>query len=106
MAVPPRPISPRIQYSGSSAASPVGIGSLLIAGDRTCGIAAASFPGRGSVRVKAQHDLAELDTVAIGELTLAVHVRELLVVDYDGVRLGEVGDGPPSPGEGEAGVLA
>src|SRR5690349_10071119 len=106
IAVPPRPISPRIQYSGSSAARPAGTGSLLMAGRRTCEIAAASASGRRSVRVETQHDLAKLDAVAIGELALAVLVRELLVVHYDGIRLRKVGDGPPSPREGKAGVLA
>src|SRR3954452_14007137 len=106
MAVPPRPISPRIQYSRSRAASPAGMGSLLIGGRRTCLNAAASASGRRSVRVEAQHDLAELDAVAVGELALAVQVRKLLVVHHDGIRLREVGDGPFARGEGEAGMLA
>ena len=74
MAVPPRPISPRIQYSGSSAVRAVGVRSLLIAG-RRAEMGAASASGLGSLRVETQHDLSQLDAVAVGELTLAIEVR-------------------------------
>src|SRR3954468_11947811 len=104
MAVPPRPISPRIQYSGSSAASAVGVRSLLIAGCRT-GMGAASASGRGSMCVESQHDFAELDAVAVGELTLAVEVRQLLVVHYYRVGLRKIRDHPFSARVGESGVL-
>src|SRR4029078_8562474 len=106
IAVPPRPISPRIQYSRSSPASPAEIGSLLIGGRRTSVNAAASASHRRSVRVEAQRDLAELDAVAIGERALPILIRKLLVVHYDGIRLREVGDGPLPAGKGEAGMLA
>src|SRR5215207_4003847 len=105
MAVPPRPISPRIQYSGSSAASAAGDRSPLIAGCRT-GEGAASVTGRSSVCVESQHDFAQLDAVAVGELTLAVEVREFLVVHYYRIGLGKIRHGPLSARVGQARVLA
>src|SRR5215207_7997922 len=104
MAVPPRPSSPRIQYSGSSAASAVGVRSLLIAGCRT-GKGAASASGLGSVCVESQHDFAQLDAVAIGELTLAIEVRQLLVVHYYRVGLGKIRYRPLSARVGQPRVL-
>src|SRR5829696_2906780 len=104
MAVPPRPISPRIQYSGSSAARAAGLRSLLIAGYRT-GRGTASASGQRSVCVEPQHHLAQLDAVAIGELTLAIEVRQLLVVHYYRVGLGKIRHRPFSARVGEAGML-
>src|SRR5688500_4503282 len=104
MAVPPRPISPRIQYSGSSAASAVGVRSLLIAGCRT-GKGAASASGQGSVCVESQHDLAQLDAVAVGELTLTVEVRQFLVVQYYRVGRRKIRDRPLSARVGQPGML-
>src|SRR5688572_5959757 len=86
MAVPPRPISPRIQYSGSSA---------VIAGCQT-GVGAASASGPGSLCVESQHHFAQLDAVAIGQLTLSVEVRQLLVVHYYRVGPGKIRDHPLS----------
>src|SRR5919107_3355366 len=106
MAVPPRPISPSIQYSGSSAASAAGLRSLLIAGCRTGRGAASSASGRRSVCVESQHHLAQLDAVAIGELPLAVEVRQFLIVHYYRVGLRKIRDGPFSARVGEASVLA
>src|SRR5829696_7079514 len=105
MAVPPRPISPSIQYSGSSAASAAGLRSLLIAGCRTGRGTRSSASGRRSVCVESQHHLAQLDAVAIGELPLAIEVRQLLVVDYYRVGLRKIRHGPFSARVGEAGVL-
>src|SRR5688500_4891945 len=104
MAVPPRPISPRIQYSGSSAASAVGVRSLLIAGCRT-GKGAASASGPGSVCVETKHDLAQLDAVAVGELTLTVEVRQLLVIHYYRVGGRKIRDRPLSARVGQPGML-
>src|SRR5919112_3752591 len=103
MAVPPRPISPSIQYSGSSAASAAGLRSLLIAGCRAGRGAASSASGRRSVCVESQHHLAQLDAVAIGELPLAVEVRQFLIVHYYRVGLRKIRDGPLSARVGEAG---
>src|SRR4051812_36147932 len=105
MAVPPRPISPSIQYSGSSAVSAVGVRSLLIAGCRT-GMGAASASGQRSLCVESQHDLAQLDAVAVGELTLPVEVRQLLVVHYYRVGLRKIRDHPLSARVSEPSVLA
>src|SRR4029079_1445569 len=104
MAVPPRPISPSIQYSGSSAVRAVGVRSLLIAGRRT-GMGAASASGLGSLCVESQHDLAQLDAVAVGQLTLAIEVRQLLVVHYYRVGLRKIRDRPLSARVSEPGVL-
>src|SRR5687768_9478487 len=104
MAVPPRPISPRIQYSGSSAVSAVGVRSLLIAGCQTGVGAASACPG--SVCVESQHHFAQLDAVAIGQLTLSVEVRQLLVVHYYRVGLRKIRDHPLSARVREPGVLA
>src|SRR5215207_3204231 len=105
MAVPPRPISPSIQYSGSSAASAAGLRSLLIAGCRTGRGTGSSASGRRSVCVESQYHLAQLDAVAIGELALAVEVRQLLVVDYYRVGLRKIRHGPFSARVGEPGML-
>src|SRR5215212_9510016 len=105
MAVPPRPISPSIQYSGPSAASAAGLRSLLIAGCRTGRGTESSASGRRSVCVESQHHFAQLDAVAIGELALAVEVRQLLVVDYYRIGLRKIRHGPLSASVGEAGVL-
>src|SRR5215212_11449285 len=104
MAVPPRPISPRIQYSGWSASSAAGARSLLIAGCRT-GRGTASATGRRSVCVESQHHLAQLDAVAVGELTLAIEVRQLLVVHYYRVGPGKIRHGPLSARVGEPRML-
>src|SRR5215218_1500358 len=105
MAVPPRPISPSIQYSGSSAASAAGLRSLLIAGCRTGRGTESSASGGRSVCVESQHHFAQLDAVAIGQLTLSVEVRQLLVVHYYRVGLGKVRDHPLSARVREPSVL-
>src|SRR5436190_10254923 len=104
MAVPPRPISPRIQYSGSSAVSVVGVRSLLIARCRR-GRGLASASGQGSVCVESQHDFTQLDAVAVGQLTLPIEVRQLLVVHYYRVGLRKIRHDPLSASVSEPSML-
>jgi hypothetical protein len=56
--------------------------------------------------VESQHHFAKLDAVAVGQLTLSVEVRQLLVVHYYRVGLGKIRDRPLSARECEPGVLA
>src|SRR5512133_2670574 len=104
MAVPPRPISPRIQYSGSSAVRAYGRRSLLIAA-RGKGRGAASASGLGSLCVESQHVLAQLDAVAVGQLTLTIEVRQLLVVHYYRVSLRKIRHHPLSARVSEPSML-
>src|SRR6185436_3109431 len=69
------------------------------------GKGAASASGQKSLRVESQHDLAQLDAVAVGELTLPVEVRQLLVVHYYRVGLGKIRDHPLSARVSEPSML-
>jgi ribosomal protein S27AE len=56
--------------------------------------------------VEPQHHFAKLDAVAVGQLTLSVEVRQLLVVHYYRVGLGKIRDHPLSASVCEPSVLA
>jgi hypothetical protein len=58
-----------------------------------------------SVRVEAQNDFAELESVSVSEAALAVSRGELFVVDDEGIGLGKVRYDPLAALKSEAGVL-
>ena len=66
---------------------------------------AASASGLGSLCVESQHDLAQLDAVAVGQLTLTIEVRQRLIIHYYRVGLRKIRDGPASIAVGEPRVL-
>jgi hypothetical protein len=58
------------------------------------------------VRVKAQHDLSELQPITVSQITSAIAGGELFIVENNGIRARQVGDGPPTVRIAETGVPA